>query len=307
MSWEKPFHEGELKAQKLAGETAEAESNSAMISDSIMTGALTFVRAQQMAIVSSRDDSGRRWASFLFGEKGFLQPVDRQTLRILAAPAEMDREDPFWQNIEHEQQIGLLVIDLATRRRLRINGPILRDGKYLEMRVEESYPNCPKYITRRKMNIHALEASNPSAAQELKGSRLQQPQQDLLKHTDVLFVATGHPKRGGDASHRGGRPGFVQVQDEHTLRIPDYSGNGLFNTLGNLLIDPHIGLLIPDFEGNRELQITGSAKVEWSAPDPEDLTGGTHRIIEVQVEEWRQRPMSVAVESVVIDYSPYDP
>ena len=60
MSIQKPFHEGELKAQKLAGEVLEGESNGAMIDDKIMSGALNFIRAQKMAIVSSRDAQGQR-------------------------------------------------------------------------------------------------------------------------------------------------------------------------------------------------------------------------------------------------------
>ncbi len=138
MAEDNPFHEGELRAQRLAGETEEAESNGAMISGTIMAGAVNFIRAQEMAIVSSRDATGRRWASFLFGSKGFLQPVDRKTLRIKLNAEEMDHEDPLWMNIEHEQHVGLLVIDLATRRRLRINGPTRWDGDNLEMDVEES-------------------------------------------------------------------------------------------------------------------------------------------------------------------------
>jgi uncharacterized protein len=306
MSAENPFHEGELKAQRLAGETAEAESNSAMISGTIMAGAINFIRAQEMAIISSVDAEGRRWASFVFGEKGFLQPVDRMTLRVEINPAEADREDPLWNNIQNPQRIGLLVIDLATRRRLRVNGPVHRDGDSLEIQVMESYPNCPKYITRREISIRPRGPKQVVAKNKL-GIRLEAEQLNLIRQTDVLFMATGHPERGADTSHRGGKPGFVEVLDDRSLRIPDYSGNGLFNTLGNLLVDPHVGLLVPDFEGNRALQITGTAKIEWSGQDPTGASGGTHRFVDVHIDEWSERPLGVDLTSVVIDYSPYDP
>jgi uncharacterized protein len=306
MSAENPFHEGELKAQRLAGETAEAESNSAMISGTIMAGAINFIRAQEMAIISSVDAEGRRWASFVFGEKGFLQPVDRMTLRVEINPAEADREDPLWNNIQNPQRIGLLVIDLATRRRLRVNGPVHRDGDSLEIQVMESYPNCPKYITRREISIRPRGPKQVVAKNKL-GIRLEAEQLNLIRQTDVLFMATGHPERGADTSHRGGKPGFVEVLDDRALRIPDYSGNGLFNTLGNLLVDPHVGLLVPDFEGNRALQITGTAKIEWAGQDPTGASGGTHRFVDVHIDEWSERPLGVDLTSVVIDYSPYDP
>src|SRR5271154_3539933 len=85
-----PFHEGELQAQKLAGESAEGESNGAMIGDKLMIGALNFIRAQKIAILSSRDARGRRWASILLGEKGFMEPGDRKTLGITIDAAEND-------------------------------------------------------------------------------------------------------------------------------------------------------------------------------------------------------------------------
>jgi len=306
MAWENPFHEGELKAQKLAGETAEAESNSAMIDGEIMAGALNFIRAQEMAVVGSRDAKGRRWASFLFGGRGFLQPLDRKTIRIELNPAQTDLDDPLWKNIESDAHIGLLVIELATRRRLRINGQIRKVGDALELDVQESYPNCPKYITRRQVVIGAIPAGAPKGEQ-VRGDRLREQQEKIIQRADTLFMATGHPERGADASHRGGKPGFIQVLGEKKLRIPDYSGNSMFNTFGNLLVDPHVGLLIPEFEAGRALQITGTAKIEWHDKDTEGATGGTHRFVEIQIDEWRERSLPVTVQSTFIDYSPYDP
>src|SRR5260370_7908049 len=74
MSWENPFHEGELKAQKLAAEQEQGESKGAMIGNKIMSGAVNFIRAQKMAVVSSRDAPRRRWASVVLGKAGFLPP-----------------------------------------------------------------------------------------------------------------------------------------------------------------------------------------------------------------------------------------
>ena len=301
-----PFHEGELKAQQLSGEAEMGASNGAMIGHTIMSGALNFIRAQEMVVVSSRDNAGRRWASLLFGKKGFLQPNGASELRIALDPSRTDGGDPLWKNLESDSRAGLLVIDLETRRRLRINGKLQRNGLALEMSVEESYPNCPKYITRREMKIVAREQSTADS-ERLSGAELQTRQKELIESTDLLFMATGHLKRGADASHRGGKPGFVEVLDERRLRIPDYPGNSMFNSLGNLLVDAHVGLLIPDFVANRQLQITGKAKVEWSAKDVAGVTGGTKRFVEVEIDDWLERPLAVKVESKILDYSKYNP
>jgi hypothetical protein len=99
-----------------------------MIDDALMAVALNFLRAQQMVVASSRDGKGRRWGSLLFGKKGFLQPVNRKTMRIEMNREQIDLDDPLWKNIESDSRIGVLAIELETRRRLRINGQVRRDG-----------------------------------------------------------------------------------------------------------------------------------------------------------------------------------
>jgi uncharacterized protein len=316
-----PFHEGELCAQRLAGEAAEGEANGAMIDDKLMAGALRFIRAQKMAIVSSRDAQGRRWASLLAGAAGFMEPEDRKTLTISIDPAENDPSDVLWENLRGDEHLGVLIIALENRQRLRVNGRArLAEGR-LTVQVEESFANCPKYITRRAIDIARLEGSGneTSPAQvterparkklrsDVQGGELGAAQIALLRATDILFLATGHPERGADASHRGGNPGFVEVVDGKTLRIPDYSGNSLFNTLGNLLSDAHFGMLIPDFRSGRMLQLTGTARVNWSAQDAEHCSGGTGRFVEFKIEEWRERALPVKPASAALEYSPYNP
>jgi len=306
MSWENPFHEGELKAQKLAGEQEQGESNGAMIGNKIMSGAVNFIRAQKMAVVSSRDAPGRRWASVVLGKAGFLQPSsDRRSLTMAIDPAENDASDPLWENLKADVHIGVLIIELASRRRLRVNGLAVRANDALAVMVEESFANCPKYITRREIKIEPREQI-AKGERVFQGHKLGKPQILMVVATDVLFVATGHPQRGADASHRGGNPGFVEVVDANTLRIPDYSGNSLFNTLGNLLVDPGYGMLIPNFQSGRMLQLTGTAKVTWSGNDKEQRTGGTNRFVEYHVDRWRESALPARFSATVLDYSPYN-
>jgi hypothetical protein len=78
---------------------------------------------------------------------------------------------------------------------------------------------------------------------------------------DTFFVASAHPEQGVDASHRGGLPGFVQVLDQHRLRIPNFLGNSMFNTLGNFVSYLDAGLVFLDFDRSQVLQLSGRPEI----------------------------------------------
>ena len=111
--------------------------------------------------------------------------------------------------------------------------------------------------------------------------RLQPSQIELVERADTFFVTSAHPTRGLDTSHRGGNPGFVEVLDEKTLRIPDYQGNSMFNTIGNLLIYPRAGLTFPDFDINTMLQMSGTTEVLWKHADGSDGDTGRSWIFRI--------------------------
>src|SRR5258708_39966586 len=101
MSWESPFHEGELRAQELAGEREQGESNGAMIGKKIMSGAVNFIRAQKMAVVRNRDTAGRRWASVVLGQAGFLATSSEPgSLNMATDPAGKKRKGPPGGNLK---------------------------------------------------------------------------------------------------------------------------------------------------------------------------------------------------------------
>lgn len=83
----------------------------------------------------------------------------------------------------------------------------------------------------------------------------------FIQRCPMFFIATadagGHP----DCSYKGGLPGFVHVLDDRTLAIPDYDGNGMYRTWGNVLVNPHVGLLFLDFENPKRLRVNGTARV----------------------------------------------
>jgi predicted pyridoxine 5'-phosphate oxidase superfamily flavin-nucleotide-binding protein len=89
---------------------------------------------------------------------------------------------------------------------------------------------------------------------------------EFIEARDMFFIATidadGHPT----CSYKGGDPGFVRVVDERTLAFPNYDGNGMYLTMGNLLGNPHVGLLFLDFEGRRRLRLEGTASIADDDP-----------------------------------------
>lgn len=95
----------------------------------------------------------------------------------------------------------------------------------------------------------------------------------FVQRCSTVFVATadadGHP----DCSYKGGLPGFVRVLDERNLAFPDYDGNGMYRTWGNVLVNPHVGLLFIDFEESRRIRVNGSARVREDDPLRNEFPG----------------------------------
>ena len=237
MSPPEVFHEGEIAVQERAGERAVARRNGTMLSDRIMAGARPFLAAQQMVAVAAFDADDHRWASLWFGPPGFVRSdEDGGVVRVTASPGGTSPDDPLASHLPPGQSLGLLAIELSSRRRLRINGVVSARGPgTMDVEVREAFPNCPKYIQRRHRGASlAADASETSE----RGESLDARRRDLIARADTAFVASGHPTRGVDASHRGGSPGFIRVEGTRTLCFPDYPGNSMFQTLGNLAVDP---------------------------------------------------------------------
>jgi hypothetical protein len=244
-------------------------------------------------VVGSADTRGQLWASLLTGAPGFVRSPDPNRLLIGASPLP---GDPLSESLVAGKPLGLLGIELPTRRRNRANGYVARVAHgVFELAVRQSFGNCPKYIQARA-GLFMTPAVVPAPSDE--HAVLSAEALDLLERTDTTFIATSssHPEQGGaqglDVSHRGGRPGFLHTRtdSEATLvTMPDYSGNFLFNTFGNLEVNPRAGLLALDFESGDLLSLTGSARVLWDSPDTAAFKGA-ERLVEYRVERgmlWR--------------------
>lgn len=299
------YHDGERAVQHSAGEVAIADRNGALIAATILGGARPFIAKQSMVVLASVDADGAPWATILFGQPGFAHAEQAAVVSVDLPAVQRDPHEPFWRNVATNPAIGSLFIELGSRRRYRINGSLQRlDERGFELAVREAYPNCPRYIQRRQLR-RIDDAAAPGLPEQ--GGALGPAARAIVRGADTLFVASNHHERGADASHRGGARGFVQVMSDTLLRIPDYDGNSLFNTFGNLTLDPRVGLCIPDFDGQRILQLVGRARILLGQEDPQQLTGGTGRFWEVEVERWLLRRAPQRLEWEYLDASPYNP
>lgn len=307
MKIEHPYHEGELAVQARVGVLEEGAMNSRVIQDSIIKGALKFLNQLPMAVFGSLDQDDHVWASVFIGTPGFMHAEDDRTVTFDLGRMLPNSDDPFWENIQRNPRLGMLAIELASRRRLRINGRISRvSDSVLQLHVDESYPNCPKYIQKRHLTISQF-GFDLAAISTTSGEGLGLTQRSIITQADTFFVASVHPERGVDASHRGGLPGFVTIVDDRTLRIPDYIGNSMFNTLGNFTANPRAGLIFPDFESGRTLQVIGRPEILYDVEDLPDDTGGTKRYWLLHIDRWLETTSSAPLNWEFLDASPYNP
>lgn len=290
-----------MAVQNCAGAQQEAARNGAGIHAQIPLSANYFLQQRRFASAGFTDQSGRVWCSILTGEPGFLQAIGADTLSVqLSASA-----DPLM--IEHlgaEHDLGVLVIDFATRRRLRFNGRAHVENGKIMLRTREVFGNCPRYIQMRTM----VDTKQPvsSAGVRASSETLQPAQIELITRTDTFFIATAFNETGADVSHRGGMPGFVQVLSPSLIAWPDYEGNKMFQTMGNLTVNPAAGLLFLDFDSGDILQLTGTTEILW---DEEAIRNfpGAQRVIRFAIEQVIATSNAVPFAWNFMEYSPFNP
>jgi hypothetical protein len=267
------FHRGELAVQQRAGVTAEAARLTGMLAPADLRGGIgQFLAGRTFAALTARDQDQRLWISPLAGPPGFLLPRSATTLDIAAAPGP---GDPL-HGLGAGQAVGLLAIEFAVRRRARVNGTLVTAGPGgLRVEAEQAYGNCPQYIRPRL--LAPISPDDVGAGRAVRrGTGLAAADRALVRAADTFLLGTSHPERGHDASHRGGTPGFVRVEDGE-LWWPDYPGNNMFNSLGNLAVDPAAALLFADFGTGQTLQLSGTAVVDWAEPGAGGDNEGTGR------------------------------
>lgn len=285
-----PFHAGEIAVQTLAGSREHmADIGPRLIRTSMPEQHRQFFPQLPFLAIGALDRDGQPWATLLSGAPGFAHSPDPRLLRVDALPP---KTDPLHGSLAPGAPVSVLGIELPTRRRNRVNGSIAElDASGFALRVAQSFGNCPQYI-RQRTAVPCLFASPPCV--EAPTALLDDEAQQQIAVADTFFVASyfgGHgpddASAGADVSHRGGKPGFVRVDDARTLTWPDFRGNSYFNTLGNLYANPRAGLLIVDFANGDFLHLAGNAEIVW---DDETRSGfaGAQRLVRFHVRETRR-------------------
>ncbi|MGO4580709.1 pyridoxamine 5'-phosphate oxidase family protein [Cupriavidus sp. 2TAF22] len=295
-SWphaESPFHAGEHAAQQRAGKRGQMEAAGRQAIRPVLSEAhrAHFARLP-FVLLGAADDAGMPWATMLAGVPGFMQSPEPGLLRIgVRLPA----DDPLAPALHAGADVGVLGIELHSLRRVRINGTVAAaDDAGLTVAVVQSYGNCPRYIQLREWREAAAQ-DMAAAAPALHADTLDAAAVQALRAADTIFIATHHRDAasarsgGADVSHRGGKPGFVRVDDARTLTFPDFNGNYYFNTIGNLVANPRAGLLVPDFEKGGMLHLSGRAEIVWDGPEVARFTGA-ERLVRLLVERVVWRP-----------------
>lgn len=302
-----PWHVGEIKVQEQVMGPVDAAQVRAQyndfISDTIRDNYKDFFEDASWLVVASQDADGHPRASImqapisslpqgagasldpLPADKGLVSiPQDGQTFELNANG--IIRGDPLEKNLQRPNaQVGMLRIELDRRQRARLNGVVVdqnntSDAK-IKARVRQSYGNCPKYIQARTWKPNPVQHGNRGRQVQL----LQYDEElvalhDMIRHADTFFIVSGGEDNGLDASHRGGPPGFVKPVGPRTLVYPEYVGNFFFNTLGNIALDPRVGLLFVNFANGDIVQIKASAKIDFNK---DSSMPGSQRVIHLEI------------------------
>lgn len=279
-----PWHRGEVEMQRSVGVDARMDGiGRRVIRDYLLDQHREFFPQLPFLVVGSVDPAGAPWATIVAGRPGFITSPDIRTLAIAAV---RQPSDPADAGMEDGDPVGLLGIELHTRRRNRMNGTVRRQPHGFDVAVGQSYGNCPQYIQLRDFAVIADRAA-PYAGPVETFTALDADARALIGAADAFFVAS-YSEEGGrqvDVSHRGGKPGFVRIGEDGVLTIPDFAGNLFFNTLGNIRLNGKAGLVFVDFASGDLLQLTGEAEVILDSPEIAAFQGAERL--------WRVRPTRI--------------
>jgi uncharacterized protein len=312
---ESPFHAGELAIQaRLGTQHRMDQQGRRVIREFLPDQHRQFFAQLPYVIVGTVDAMGHPWASILVGNPGFLSspgvdeasPKETRTLQVVAQPI---FGDPLGPNLIEGADIGLLGIELLTRRRNRMNGVVaaIHPNRFT-VQVQQSFGNCPQYIQARQSQLQEFDPAVPKPIHPVE--RFGETERSLITKADTFFIATAYqfksadPASGVDVSHRGGKPGFVRIDDDATLTIPDFAGNNHFNTFGNLELNPQAGLLFIDFQQGDLLYLTGTAEVIWEG-DEIRLYAGAERLLRFYLHRGYRVEGSLPLRWSAPEFSPF--
>ncbi|KAK1767695.1 hypothetical protein QBC33DRAFT_450571 [Phialemonium atrogriseum] len=244
------------------------------------------VASSSLVAFGTLDEQGRPWTTVWGGERTFTRPVAQDLLGVqclvdrrhdpvvqalLGSAADGELVRPMTGGIEGKV-MSALSIDLETRDRVKLAGRMAvgtvasKDGNnpavgevQMAMLVQESLGNCPKYLNKKEVTAHVPLPELVSDTLPLPKGAL-----ELIDKADMFFLSSTNGQTM-DTNHRGGPPGFVRVVSNAkggvVIVYPEYSGNRLYQTLGNLYTNPNVGIAIPDFDSSNVLFLRGETEL----------------------------------------------
>lgn len=300
------FHKGEVYFQTLAGVAEKMDIyGRKVIRDYMPDQHRNFYRLLPYIFMGSADAEGYPWATVLEGMPGFAHSPDPKHLQLHALP---HPSDPAAAGLSLGLTVSLLGVDLMSRRRNRVNGPVVNiTPSGFSVSVEQAIGICPRYIQLRQIKLPpAADSTTFPPAEHL--DQLDTAAREMIEAASTFFVASyaeveGDPsKRKLDVSHRGGKSGFVRVEG-NSLTIPEFAGNLHFNTLGNFLLNPLAGLLFIDFDTGDVLQLSGRAEVLIDDPRIKAFQGAEH-LWRIDIEKVVRRPAALKSRWEFLGISP---
>jgi len=289
-------------------------------------------RAPLLAI-GALDGQNRPWTSLWGGQPGFSQPLGGG---IIGTRTIVDGvNDPVVQALvggvdkgemvqDDTKMFSGLTIDLMTRKRVKICGhmvagsvgeidvefeggterpegaPEKQDQIQFVTKIEQSLGNCPKYLNQYEIRPALVTSKLVSQSSDLSEGAM-----ELISKLDMFFLSSS-TLEDMDTNHRGGPPGFVRILSPTEIIYPEYSGNRLYQTLGNLQMNPRVGITFPDYGTGDVLYITGTAEI-LVASAAATLLPGSNLALKITIEEARLVESGLPFRGARKDPSPYNP
>ncbi|KAH9219920.1 oxidoreductase-like protein [Leptodontidium sp. 2 PMI_412] len=316
------WHAGEEEMHKLLRVPARDNPTQPYLTPQ---AANTLIRAPLIAL-GTLDDEGRPWTTLWGGEAGFSRAIAQG---IIGVKTTVDREyDPVVKVLLGDKADGEVVqvqgtgkmvsgltINLETRKRVKLYGRMVAGALaateegigevQLVVKIEQSLGNCPKYLNKKQIVPHIPQPKLVSSDLQLTQAAV-----ELLAKADLFFISSSNHESDMDCNIRGGSPGFIRIlsnaEGEVTLVYPEYSGNRLYQTLGNLRTTPRAGLVVPDFETGDALYITGTTEI-LVGKDAAEVISHTNLAVKIKVEATKFISDSLAFRGHNGEFSPYNP
>jgi uncharacterized protein len=249
------YHAGQLAIQTEASTLLVAEQLARWVGP-----VAEFARGADLVLLAAPDTQSILNFTVLSGNPPLIEPIKDEyglRLRMPDGLAGLSSFQCFY---------GGLVISLANARRARINGKLVRRGNGIELESTETFTLCKKYIAP---SVALEDGAHLGPVERVPISQDDAWLRNLLTRAETAFFASLSPDGKPDVAHRGGPPGFIQLDAAaKSVTWNEYVGDGVFKSAGNLRATNIMTLLVPDFETGDGVELSGHGEYKNLRTDP---------------------------------------